>query len=126
MYSLFISNPYMIATTKKDKAEVSDILISSFEDNRSIIYMVPPGPARIKRFYCLIQYSISTCLDFGRVVLSEDGRACALVLFPDKKRFTFSVLWRDLNLVWTIGLSSALRGMKRERLLKQRHPKQKL
>jgi ribosomal protein S18 acetylase RimI-like enzyme len=113
----------MVTASTEDMAEISSILLSSFEDNKSITYLVPEGPGKKHSFHCLIQYSISTCLEFGKVVLSDDRRACALVLFPDRKRFTFSALSQDLKLVWQLGWSSALRGMKREALVKERHPK---
>lgn len=116
----------MVTASQKDMAEISSILMSSFEDNKSMTYLVPKGSCRVKRFSRFIGYSMTSCLDFGKVVFSDDRKACALVLFPDLNRFTFSELWRDLGLVRVIGISSALRAMKRGKLVKDRHPDEQL
>lgn len=112
----------MIVATKKDIAEVSAILVQSFKDNKSITYLIPEETNRVKKQHCLIRYSVSTCLDFGKVYFSDDKQACALILFPDRKRFNFTGLWRDFNLVFSLGLSAAIVGMKREKLVRSRHP----
>lgn len=112
----------MLTATRKDSAEISAILIQSFNDNKSLNYLIPKDFDRIKKQQCLIQYSILSCLEFGKVYLSKDKQACALILFPDCKRLTLAALWRNLKLVFTLGVSAAIVGMKRERLVKSRHP----
>lgn len=109
--------------TLKDKSAVVRILSQSFQDNKSVNYIVRQDSRRKDRIRGLMEYSFHCCLDFGRVVISEDGNACALVLFPDRKRTSPGSIWRDLKLVFTVTGPGALpKVLKREALINKRYP----
>ncbi len=71
-----------------------------------------------------MEYSFEVCYHFGKVFLSDDKKACALIVLPDKRRTTFrSVLW-DIKLVFDcIGVGNAKRAMARETKIKSLQPK---
>ena len=54
------------------------------------------------------------------IYISYDKKACALILYPEKKKGNFE---KDLGLILkSIGLQNVLKVVKRERLLKEHHP----
>lgn len=117
----------MTSATYADKNTVVDILTNAFDDNKSVNYIIKQDTQREKRIRRLMAYSFKVCHAFGRVVLSEDKKACALVLFPDQKKTTLlSILW-DLQLVANcIGIAGVTRAMKREDRIKKLQPKEPL
>jgi hypothetical protein len=72
-----------------DKIRVVDILTRSFIDNLSVNYIISQDRSRIKRIRALMDYSYEICSSFGKVLLSDDKRACALILYPHQKKFTY-------------------------------------
>lgn len=115
----------MIRAGKKEKSLIVDILAQSFDDNGSVNYVVRQGSNRQQRIRTLLDYSFNICHKFGDVWLSQNEHACALVLYPDKKRTTlFSILW-DVNLVLSaVGITRARKILKREAKIKALHPKE--
>ncbi|QNK64675.1 GNAT family N-acetyltransferase [Pedobacter sp. PAMC26386] len=115
----------MIKATVKDKSLVIRILADSFDDNKSVNYIVKQDSQRIKRIEALMSYSFNICLMFGEVYLSENKQACALVLFPDRKKFTLKAFWLDLILVFkAIGIGRAGKAINRENLIKSKYPRE--
>jgi ribosomal protein S18 acetylase RimI-like enzyme len=113
----------MIKATKLDKSTVVRILSRSFQDNKSVNYIVRQDHKRCTRLDKLMEYSFLTCMDFGEVFLSHDRLCCALVLFPERKRTTFTTIWRDISLVFSVsGLSALSKVLKRESLIKKHYP----
>jgi ribosomal protein S18 acetylase RimI-like enzyme len=71
-----------------------------------------------------MEYSFNVCNAFGEVWISEDNQACALILFPDKKRTSFRTLLWDLKLALSvIGIDRVNAVLKRESMIKSNHPK---
>ena len=69
-------------------------------------------------------YSFEVCYRFGEVYLTEDKKACALILFPHKKR-SLSAILLDLDLAFNvIGLSNLNKVLSRESKIKQLYPKE--
>jgi hypothetical protein len=113
----------MMKATMKEKAAVVSLLSHAFEGNKSVNYIVRQDNKRSARLRALMEYSFLTCLDFGKVFLSEDGRCCALVLFPDRKRTSFRPLWRDIKLIFSVtGVCSVFKVLRRESLIKKQYP----
>jgi len=106
------------------KSLVVDILTKSFDDNKSVNYVVKQDAARQARIRGLMDYSFNICNAFGEVWMSDDHQACALILFPDKKRTTLnSILW-DVKLAFSvIGITRVTDVLKRESKIKSFHPK---
>jgi len=98
-----------------DKAVVTGILSRSFADNLSVQFMMGDGTAKNKKLQALMGYAFEVCTSFGEVLLSEDSRACALLLYPEKKKRNLRSLMLDLELVWNcVGLKNVFKVMKRE------------
>lgn len=81
----------MTRANYSDKSHVADILTQSFEDNKSVNYIILQDSKRTQRIKALMNYSFDVCFSFGQVLLSEDKTGCALILFPEKKRNNYSV-----------------------------------
>ena len=83
----------------KDKDLIVEILSKSFETNQSVNYIVKQDSKRLSRIKSLMGYSFEVCYSFGDVFLSDDNKACALVLYPDKKRTTIKSVLLDAKLI---------------------------
>jgi ribosomal protein S18 acetylase RimI-like enzyme len=69
-------------------------------------------------------YSFEVCYQFGEVYLTEDKKACALILFPHKKKTSLSTVLLDLELAFSvIGLSNLKKVLSRESKIKRLYPK---
>jgi ribosomal protein S18 acetylase RimI-like enzyme len=115
----------MIEATYSDKNTIVDILANSFDDNKSVNYIIKQDKNRQRRIKQLMAYSFDVCNCFGRVVLSEDKKACALIVFPDEKHTTLkSILW-DIKLIANcIGVKGVSKAMSREKKIKDLQPKE--
>jgi len=86
--------------------------------------VVKQDQRRVDRIAKLMDYSFNVCNKFGEVWVSDDRQACALIIFPDKKRLSFRTLLWDLKLVFSvIGLDRVRAVLKREAMIKANHPK---
>ncbi len=115
----------MRGATLNDKKRIVDIISSSFDQNKSINYVIKQDEKRYQRIKLLIEYSFFYGMKFGKVYISNDNKAACIVLFPNKKKVTIeSILW-DLKLaIKCIGLKRVPAVMKRESLVKKNHPKE--
>lgn len=113
----------MIRATSLDKNRIVEILTYAFEQNQSVNYIAKQDGNRLFRIKHLMEYAFEVCRAFGKVVLSDDRNACALVLFPDKKRFSLRATLWDIGLVFrVIGIGNISKVMKRESQIKEHHP----
>jgi len=114
----------MIRAEYTDKQLIVDILTSSFEDNKSVNYIIKQDGKRIDRIKNLIAYSFDMCYYFGDVFLSNDRKACALILLPDKKKTNLKFILLDIKLIFSsTGLLNIKKTMDREAKIKKLHPK---
>lgn len=114
----------MIKATDEDKQSIIDILARSFGANQSVNYIIRQDKKRPERIDVLMDYSFDVCKLFGEVWLSEEKKACALVLYPHIKKTTPRSIYLDLKLIFrAIGLSGINKAMKREALIKEKQPK---
>lgn len=113
----------MIEATLSDKNKIVEILTLTFEQNQSVNYIVKQDESHLFRIKYLMEYAYNVCDAFGKVLLSDDGKACALVMFPDKKHFSLRSLFWDLNLIFSVtGIGNISKVMKRESQIKAHHP----
>ena len=106
-----------------DKRLVVDLLSRSFDKNKSVNYVVKQDVSRKKRIQTLMEYSFNVCLSNGEVWISDDGTACALLLFPDRKKTTAkSIVWNIDLALNAIGITRVFSVLRRESLIKQNHP----
>lgn len=114
----------MHKAVRSDKKSVVEILVQSFADNKSIKYIVKQDSRKDERLQKLMAYSFELCYRFGEVYLTEDKKACALILFPHKKKTSLSTVLLDLDLAFSvIGLSNLKKVLSRESKIKQLYPK---
>lgn len=108
----------------KDKERIVQILLEAFEQNKSVNYICGDDNHRYYRIRLLMEYAFDVCEKYGKVYLSKNRNACALVLFPERKNFSLKVLLWDIKLaVRVIGLNNMSKVLEREREIKKRHPK---
>lgn len=113
----------MIKASYSDKPLVVDILMKSFDRNKSINYIAQQDSKRLDRIKVMMEYSFEVCYQFGEVLLSEDKKGCALLLYPDKNRTTLKSIWWNAKLVFNcIGITRIGKVLKREALIKSNHP----
>ena len=107
------------------KTLIVDILSKSFDDNKSVNYVVKQDAKRKERIGGLMEYSFNVCHAFGEVWISDDEQACALILLPDRKQTTLNALLWDAKLALSvIGLSRVGSVLGRETRIKSFHPKE--
>lgn len=117
----------MFKAKTDDKALVIDLLSRSFDGNQSVNYIVRQDEKRIHRIRSLMDYSYHVCSKFGEVWLSNDRKACALLLYPHLKRTTLKSVWLDIKLIFqVIGLNGIQKTMSREAQIKKLQPKDKM
>ena len=113
----------MIQAGYNDRDKVVSILASSFYDNKSVNYIVKQDHKKLQRIKKLMEYSFDLCLMFGRVFLSDNKEACALVLLPDRKKPTVRSALLDLKLIFfATGVGNIDKAIKRENAIAKHHP----
>lgn len=113
----------MIKAEFKDKQLIIDILSKSFDDNKSVNYIIKQDAHRVQRIARLMDYSFEICYRFGKVVLSDDKKACALILLPDMKKTSLASILLDVKLaISCIGITNLRKAMDREAKIKKMHP----
>ena len=114
----------MIKAQPNDRSLIVDILCSCFNENKSVNYIIKQDAKREHRLKSLMEYSFDTCYLFGDVFLTDDKKACALILLPDKKKITLKSILLDVKLIFScIGLSNVGKAMQREAKIKKLQPK---
>jgi ribosomal protein S18 acetylase RimI-like enzyme len=95
----------------------------AFQDNSSVKMITGDSPEADIRREQLMRYAMQRCWSFGKVITNDDQNAFALVLFPDKIRFSFLSIFRDLQLVfYVIGFFDLFKVMRKEAMLKRLRP----
>lgn len=117
----------MIRADYKDKELIVDILTNSFNDNKSVNYIIKQDDKRLQRIRNLMDYSFEVCYEFGEVFLSNDKTGCALIVLPEKKKTTLKSILLDIKLIFSsMGLSNVKKAMDRESKIKKFHPKEEM
>ena len=112
----------MIKADYKDRKLVVDILSRSFDDNKSVNYVIKQDGKRKERVRKLMEYSFDVCHLFGEVFLSDDKNGCALILLPDKKKTSFKSILLDVKLIFkSLGLANIKKTLDRESKIKRLH-----
>lgn len=113
----------MIKANYADKRIVMDILCDSFDTNNSVNYVIRQDDKRKERIRYVMDYSFELCSLFGDIFLTEDKKACALVLYPEKKRITLNTILLDIKLAFkSIGITRALKILERDKKIKSFYP----
>lgn len=103
----------MFIASSDDKELIVDILSQSIDEEKCINYNIPQDKKRTARIRYLIDYSFEVSRQFGEVYISDDRKACAIMLYPQQKKSIFSTFWLDIRLiVRTLGISGILKSLK--------------
>ena len=118
----FLTNP-MTQNVKIEKMLVVDILASSFKSNQSVNYLIPQTTKREKRIRALMDYSFEMCSLFGKIYVSNDNKACALVSFPERKKTTMKSLISEIKLIFrSISVGNISKAIQREKAISKHYP----
>ncbi len=121
------SFPKTILVNNQEKTCIIEILSDSFDNNKSVNYIIKQDNKRRMRVKALMSYSVDICDMFGDVFLSEDRNACALIIYPDKVKTSLKSIWLDVKLAFTsLGIVNIMKAMKRESAIKKNHPAEQL
>lgn len=117
----------MKKATYRDKQLIINILTNPFQTNQSVNYLVQQDNKKIDRIRSLMDYSFEMCFTSGEVFLSDDEKACALILYPDQKRTSLKSVMLDVKLIFNcIGIANIKKAMSRESKIKSIQPKMAL
>ncbi|MCU4176216.1 GNAT family N-acetyltransferase [Carboxylicivirga sp. N1Y90] len=109
----------MREATNADKALIINILTEAFENNKSVNYVVKGKKGRI----ALMNYAFEVCHRWGKVYISDNEKAVALVLLPHLKKLSLYAIYLDIVLaIKGIGISRITKVLKRENQIKKHHP----
>lgn len=111
----------MIIAAHKDKAVVVDILTQAFDDNKSFNTVLKQDHKKKIRLQKIFEYQFDICSKYGRVFLSDDKKACALILFPDIRKSTLAEILLEIKLLFTLGIKTVKKGFAREAKIKKAH-----
>ena len=109
----------MIKAKYTDKNLIVNILAGSFDENKSVNYIIKQDGKRAQRIKELMEYSFEMCYSFGEVYLSNNKKACALILFPDEKKTNFKSVLLDIKLIITSIGSKLFKALNRESKIKE-------
>ena len=115
----------MKKASREEKELVVNMLSQSFDSNQSVNYIVNQDARRKERIRGLMDYSFEICNMFGEVLLSDDRKACALIVYPDQKKSTLKSSLLDAKLaLQCVGLANIKRTLDREALIKKIQPQE--
>ncbi|MGG9961465.1 GNAT family N-acetyltransferase [Ferruginibacter sp. SUN106] len=113
----------MIKAGTGDKDFIINLLVEGFEENKSVNYIIAQGTKKKQQIKALMDYSFEICNRFGEIFLNEDKSACALILYPDKKKTNLQSIVLDIKLILQcIGLFNVRRALQREKKINALHP----
>lgn len=109
----------------QDKDLVIDILTESFESNQSVNYILKQDQKRIERIQALMDYSFEICYLFGDVFISDNNKACALIVYPERKKTTLKSALLDIKLILRcVGIKNIKKTLEREAVIKKVQPQE--
>ena len=113
----------MVRAQRNDRELIVNILMKSFDDNKSVNYIINQVHNRGHRIRSLMEYSYDLCERFGDIFISEDRSGCALIMKPDLKRTTLKSILLDVKFIFRcLGFGNIKKAMNREAKIKQVHP----
>ena len=113
----------MLKASHNDKDLIINLLVESFAENKSVNYIVAQDNKKLQRIKALMDYSFEICYQFGEIFLNEDKSACALILYPDKKKTNFTTIAMDIKLILKcIGFKNITKALNREKAINALHP----
>jgi ribosomal protein S18 acetylase RimI-like enzyme len=114
----------MIKADQSHKGLVVDIISKSFDNNKGVNWVIKQGAKRKERIIALAEYSFDFCQMFGSAYISDDHKACALILYPDRKKINIKTIYLEIKFAFkAVGLGRVFKIIKREAKINSFHPK---
>lgn len=108
---------------KEQRQAVIGILHKSFMENKSTNFVIKQDAKKETRIKILLEYSYAKGEQQGKIYLSPDNNACAIVLFPEQEKTTLKGLYYMIKLLFgSIGLFRVGKITNREKTIKKYHP----
>ncbi|PWS33352.1 hypothetical protein [Pedobacter paludis] len=109
-------------TSAEERLKVIVTLSQAFAQNKSVLQLTGTGANQNQRRFYLMDYAISEALEYGKVVSDDSGNAYAIIIFKDRKRFSFSSLLRNLKFIFrVIGLLKVPAVLYKEKFIADTH-----
>lgn len=115
----------MFKATSVDKELVVDLLAEAFFDNKSFNAVVRQDFGKEVQIKKIFNYYFDLHLEHGLIYLSDDRKACAMISSSQLRRQNLKSLLMDLRLVFDLGIRSAIKGFRREKVVSAARPKSK-
>ena len=112
-----------------DKNLVAEILVSAFlslKERSSVNLVVKQDKKRTQRMRALMEYLFEKAISFGEIYISDNDKACILLLFPHTEKITSKTILLNIQLAFKcIGIERVFNVLKRQRITKRNYPKEK-
>lgn len=107
-----------------DKSIVVDILTRSNDTNPGANLIIRQDQKRVLRLSKLMAHIFEVCYLFGEVFLSKDKKACALILYPEKRKGSIKSMLLDIKLAFQcIDFRNIFKILSSEKARKKIRPK---
>lgn len=116
----------MIRATEGDDELIVDILSRAFDDEQTLNYSIKQDKRRAKSIRLVMLYSIEVARIFGEIYLSDNRKACTLLIYPEKKKCSPLLAWINLKSIIKLrDVAAAMRYLKYENVVLTKRPKEK-
>lgn len=113
----------MHKATSFDKQLVVNILTKAFFDNKSFNLIVRQDDNKNNRIQKIFDYYFDIHISAGFIYISDDNSACAMISCSDKRKESIKSIFADIKLLYYLGIRTALKGFKRERVVAEARTK---
>ena len=90
----------MIKAKYSDKNTVVNLLSKAYDGNLGPNLIIKQDEKVAYRLTKLMEYIFEMCYMFGDVFLSDDRKACACLLYPDKKKISLKSIQLAIKLIF--------------------------
>lgn len=113
----------MTKYTEEDRQRIVDLLCEAFNDNLSVNYVLKKDGNQTNRLRNLMEYSVSLGELFGKIYLTKNKDACAVLIYPEKKKVTLKSIWLDIKVVFgAIGVTRVFKVLRRQSEIQKKRP----
>lgn len=110
-----------------DKNIVVDILTRSNDANPGANLIIKQDRKRLLRLSKLMAHIFEVCYQFGEIFLSKDKKACALILYPEKRKGSVKSVLLDIKLVFQcIDIRNIFKILSSEKARKKTRPESQI
>lgn len=113
----------MVKAKRKDRKRIIEILTGAFEHHPYVDALRLQDEKKLLQINSVMSYAYEICKLYGKIVISDDGIGCALILYPDKFQLSLQKLYLDLILLFgPMGFVNAIKILKQQITIKKNYP----